>query len=133
MPLTRGTITAASRVMLPVYVVFFTLLGLTYLLTPLSRLLASPGLAYADALLSLRVWGGLFLVAAVVMAAAMVTQSRIAFRFALILCGLSMATFTAALMVAIFKSEASPAAWSWSAFVVAACVASERSLAAGEQ
>lgn len=132
MPLDRQNITVASRVMLPTYAAFFTAVGLNYLLTPLDRLLNSPGLAYCHALVSLRVWGVVFLGAAVVMSAALIRHHRTAFRFALILCGLSMSLFAVALVFAYFRGEATPTGWVYPAFIIAACVASYRSLTVGE-
>lgn len=133
MPLDRTTVTVASRIMLPVYVVFFTLLGLTYLLTPIGRLVESPGLAYADGFLTLRGWGALFLAAAAVMAAALVRHERDWFRAALFFCAVCMAFFAAVLLWAGLHGEASFAAWSWPGIVVAACFASYRSLTTGER
>lgn len=132
MPLDRAHVTAASRIMLPVYVVFFALVGGTYLFTPLGRLQQSPGLAYADALLTLRAWGGLFVAAALLMSAALVAHRREWFRFALMFCGLAMAVWAIVLVLAFLDGGASPTAWVWPGLVVAACVASYRSLTVKE-
>ena len=132
MPLTRATMTRASRVMLPTYVFFFAGLGANYTATPAVRLTASPALAYVDGLMPLRAWGGLFLAAAALMVAALVSQKRIVFRFALLLCAWSMVVWAAANLLAAFRSQATPLGWLWPLFVVAACVASYRSLTVRE-
>lgn len=132
MPLDRDHVTRASRIMLPTYAAFFGILGTIYLAAPLAKLTASPGLAYADHLLSLRWWGALFLAAAVTMVAALVRRRREWFVAALFLCGLSMAVFSAAQVAAVTVGGASPGSPFWPGFVTAACVASYRSLTARE-
>lgn len=132
MPLTRATVTSSSRLMLPAYVAFFAVVGGNWLATPRERLLASPGLAYADALLTIRAWGALFLGAAVVMAAALATRHRDAFRGALLFCFLTLLCWAAVMVFAAFRSETTPSGWAWPAFIATACLASYRSLTARE-
>jgi hypothetical protein len=129
-PLTRESVTAASRVMLPAYVLFFAALGGNYILTPTSRLLDSPGLRYANGVMPLRVWGALFLISAALMLIALGTHKRILYRYALLLCGLTMLLLTIVYILAAFHSDATPAGWIWPALVVAACAASYRSITA---
>ena len=124
--------TVASRIMLPVYVLFFAGLGINYLATPPARLKASPALAYAASIMPLPAWGALFLAAAVLMAAALVTGARTLYRFALLLCALAMGVWTVLNIAAVFATKATPGGWLWPFLVVAACAASYRSLTAGE-
>lgn len=132
MTLTRATVTRASRIMLPAYVVLFTLLGLNYTLTNKDRLLYSPGLAYAEQVISLRAWGLLFLTVAVLMAAALLSHRRTLYRFGLWLCIVSMTTWASILAAAAMLADASPSAWVWPGFVAVACYASHQSLLARE-
>lgn len=50
------------------------------------------------------------------------------YRYALLLCALSMTVWTLVGIAAIFASRASPGVWAWPALVVAACAASYQSL-----
>lgn len=128
MPLTRATVTAASRVMLPSYPVLFTALGMNYLADS-GRLARSPGLAWIDAhLMPLPGWGLVFLIAATLMVAALLTHHRLVYRLALWMCLLSTAAFAAAMAGAVAFGTASYTAPVWPAFVACCCWASERSL-----
>lgn len=132
MPLTRANVTVASRIMLPTYVAFFAALGLSYLFGPHAPLAASPALAFADDVMPLAAWGGVFLGCSVLMVFALVVHRRLLFRFALRMCALSMLVWAAILLLATLAGDASASAPAWSAFVATACLASDRSLAAGE-
>ena len=132
MPLTRANVTKASRTMLPTYVFFFAGLGANYTATPARRLKASPALEYVSRFMPLPAWGALFLAAAALMVGALISQKRIVYRFALLLCAWSMAVWTVANLLAGFRSDATPLGWLWPAFVVAACIASYRSLTVRE-
>lgn len=132
MPLDRAHVTRASRIMIPVYVGFFAILGLNYLLTPHVRLIASPALDYTDGVMTLHAWGALFLAAAALMVVAMVSATRQLYLYGLLLCAISMVLFTAAAALAPFFSQASPGGWVWPGFVLAACFATYRSLSKGE-
>lgn len=132
MTLTRQNVTAASRIMLPTYVIFFAWLGLSYIFGPDAPLTAAPALAFADALMPLVVWGWLFVACAVVMTAALLLHLRLMFRFALRMCGLSMLAWAVVILLATLAGEASLSACAWSAFVATACWASDRSLAVRE-
>jgi hypothetical protein len=90
MPLTRDTVTAASQITLPLYVVTFTLLGINYVVTPSHTLTLNPALAFADSVMPLKAWGGLFIACAALMCAALLQHRRLPYRFALRLCGISM-------------------------------------------
>lgn len=132
MPLDRANVTRASRIMLPVYVVFFAAIGLNYLLTPHVRLIASPALYATDRVMPLHAWGALFLAAAALMVVALLLRRRPLYMYALLLCAISMGLFTLAAIAAPFSSQATPGGWVWPGFVVAACFASYRSLDVGE-
>lgn len=132
MPLTRDTITIASRLMLPTYCAFFALLGINYVTTPRSIVDASPALAFADAIMPLPAWGGLFLTCSVVMLGALIAHRRILFRLALRICALSMMLWAVIIGGASLSGDATPLAFIWPAFPAVACIASDRSLAARE-
>lgn len=128
MPLDRASVTAASRIMLPAYVIFFGVTGLTYLFTPYDRLVASPSLAYANTIMDLRGWGIVFLGASTLMLSALLSGNRSLYRYALLMCAVAMTVWTAVTILAVFNSPASPSSWCWPAIVLVACIASERSL-----
>lgn len=132
MPLDRTHMTVASRIMLPRYVVFFAVVASNYLFTPLGRLLESPGLSYANELMSLRWWGLAFLAAALAMFAALLRRERDWFRAALLFCRLAMLVWVVVLAFAALLGQASPSAWVWPWLVEGACKASYRSLTVRE-
>ena len=131
MPLTRDSVTAASRVMLPTYVVFFALLGMNYTITG-TRLLESPALEYADRILPLPAWGCMFLTMSAVMAVALMQRERLWFRFALWLAIVCLGVWAVVFLLAAILTDASPTAATWPAFAAIACFASDRSLLKGE-
>jgi hypothetical protein len=132
MPLDREHITRASLVMLPTYVGMFVVLGCGYMLIPNARALSNPPLAYADSVLPLTVWGGLFLAIGLLMAVSLMTRHRTAFRYALSLGSLCMGIWTVVFVVAAFNSATTPIAWVYPAVITLACHASNRSLTKGE-
>jgi hypothetical protein len=128
MPLTRHTVTAASRIMLPTYPFLFAGLGINYV-TDADRLDQSPGLRWIDGhLMPLPGWGLVFLGAAALMVVALVARRRLLYRFALWMCLLASAAFAVALACAVLFGIASYTAPIWPAFVARCCWASERSL-----
>ena len=134
MPLTRATVTVASRIMLPTYAMFFAGVGLSLILTPGERLVQTPAFLYADRLISLTWWGIGYLVLAVVMLWAMAVHSRMAYRYALSAAFVWMASWAAlSFAAALDGGQASFSAWTWPAFVAVACWATLASLAAGEK
>lgn len=133
MPLTRDTVTAASRIMLPTYVAMFAAIGLSYVLGPHKIAAASPALAFADRMMPLPAWGALFLGCSTVMAGALLTHRRMLYRWALRMCGVSMCIWAVVIGLATLNGDATPAAAAWPAFVAVACLATDRSLAAGER
>lgn len=75
MPLTRETVTIASRLMLPVYMVVSGYIGLCYILSPDERLQGA-SLAVARLLLPMWAWGLLALVLAGGVLVAILSHSR---------------------------------------------------------
>ena len=132
MALTRDSVTVASRIMLPAYVVLFAGLGLNYTLTPEPRLRLTPSLDYAARLMPLSAWGWLFLIVAALMVAALLSHRRGLYRYALLLCALAMAVWAVSAALAALESSATPLGWLWPGFVVACCLASYRSLTVRE-
>lgn len=131
MPLTRDSVTAASRIMLPTYVVFFAALGLNYLIAD-GTASASPALAYIDTLMPLKVWGAVFLCCSALMVVAMLRRGRTLFRFPLRFCALAMIVWAGFIAAASITGNATPLSAAWAAFIAVACLASDRSLAARE-
>ena len=131
MPLDREHITAASRIMLPTYVVFFATLGVNYVIADTSSL-NNPVLDYVDDVMPLPVWGCLFLFCSFVMVSAMATRRRALYRWALRMCGLSMLFWATVIFLATLAGDASLFSAVWSLFVATACLASDRSLARQE-
>lgn len=127
-PLDRANMTAASRVMLPAYVVFFSWVGITYLFTPRERLNDSPTLRYTNTVVDLRALGILLLAAGVLMLVALLTGSRDVSRYALTLAGICHAIIFVVFLFASIKAGASPAAAAWPFLGAAACTASYRSV-----
>lgn len=128
MPLDRDHLTVASRITVPTYVVFFTVLGANFLLGPEGRNTSSPMLRYADTLMDIRVWGALFLGCGILMLAAMWRHERDLYRFGLLVCALSMAAWTAVAILGIFTEPVSFSAWAWPGAMTAFCLATNRSL-----
>lgn len=133
MPLDRDHMTVASRIMLPTYVALFTGLGIAAALTPIDRLVATPFFRYANHLMSMRAWGGLFIACGLLMLVALLRQSRTLYQYALLVCGLSMAVWSVVAVVGIWFEPISFSAWLWPAFATRACWASNKSLERGEQ
>jgi hypothetical protein len=128
MPLDRAHLTVASRIMVPAYVVFFGFVGANFMLSSFHRLVASPMLRYADQVLSIRLWGALFATCALLMLAALMLKHRDLYRFALLLCAVSMSVWTLVAIAGVFVEPISYSAWVWPALVATACFASNRSL-----
>lgn len=133
MVLDRDHVTVASRIMLPTYVVFFSVIGGNFALAQRPRLFESPMLRYADHLMPIQLWGGLFVTCALIMLAAMLRRDRLLYRYGLLVCGMAMAVWTAVAVVGLLVEPISYSAWAWPAFVTCACAASDRSLSKHEQ
>lgn len=133
MSLTRATVTAASRTMLPTYPAFCGAIGLNFLIRGAD--LTTVGVFYevAHEMLPLRVWGFLFLVVAVVQVGALVYRRRWTYQVGLALMVGLMTTWAFVGAVAAVRDMGSYTAPVWPAFVALACIASFRSLNTGEQ
>ena len=132
MTLTRDNVTAASRVMLPTYVIFFAAVGVNYIGAN-GTADATPALAFVGNVMPLPAWGVMFLGCAALMAAALLRGRRLLYRFALRMCALSMALWAVAVIAASISGDATPLAAVWAGFVARACLATDRSLAVGER
>lgn len=130
MPLDRDHITSASRVMLPSYVVFFGGLGAGYIAG--FRIGQNPMLRFANEIMPLQVWGGVFVCCSLLMVAAMVRGSRMLYRYALNVCAISMFVWTTVAVIGIFYQPVTFTAPLWPFLVMQACRASNRSLLRGE-
>lgn len=130
--LTWDNITVASKIMVPAYVGFFGTLALSFLFTGVPDLVKTPGLRYADHIMTIRGWGLLFSGVVIVMVIALIQRHRSLFRWALIMGAISMAIWAVLMVFAVTNAGASPSAFSWPAFIGGACIASNRSLLKGE-
>lgn len=128
MPLDRNHITVASKVMLPTYIIFFGVVGLNFALSQTPRLFESPMLRYANELMSIRAWGGVFLACSAIMLTALIAHHRFLYRYGLMVCCVSMAVWATVAFAGIFTEPVSFSAWAWPAALAAACWASNRSL-----
>lgn len=133
MPLDREHITAASAIMTKVYIGFFGIVGINFMLGPAVRVGASPMLRYADTIMPIQAWGGVFLGCSVLMLGAVIEKNRLWYRFALLMCAVSMIVWALIAAVGAFVEPVSYAAWAWPALVAAACLATNRSLLRGER
>lgn len=133
MPLTKKSVTLASRVMLPIYPAFALSVGISFVATPLGRLLASPTLQFANEVFPLRLWGYGFLTVAVVLIAALLVNNRRTYLIALAVMCVWMAFYTAVTAWSAFSGGGSFSAWTWPAFIAVACWATMLSLAARER
>jgi len=136
MPLTRQNVTAASRVMLPAYVVLTGTIGLVYTLDPGHRLADVPALTVARMLMggSMTGWGLLFLGVTAILLAAFLSHRRLLFVLGLYLCGATFAMWAclygASTVTTPGTSLLSPV---FPLFVCACCYASAKSLLRGER
>lgn len=133
MPLTRTNITAASRVMLPTYALFFGAVGLSLVATPQARLHRTPAFEYADRWVDLTLWGTGYLAVAVALVLALALRNRRGYRTALAAGFVWMIGWAILTLLAAFNGAATYSAWIWPAFIAVACWASLVSLAAGER
>ena len=132
MPLTRANVTAASRVMLPVYVITFCWIGGSWAFTDEGRLIKTPALEYANAVLPLPFWGVLLVWTGLLILGAILSGRRDFCRLALWVGLVVMGVFCALFTFAAAYGQASPSAPAWPFIIAAACFASDRSLLKGE-
>lgn len=128
----RSTITAASRVMLPTYALFFAGVGFSLILTPESRLRQTPTFRYLDTIADLTWWGAGFLAVAGGMLLCLLRHRRTWYQRLLAVAIVWMTGYTVMTAIAAFNGQTSFAAWTWPAFVAIACWASLRSITSGE-
>lgn len=129
MPLTRATVTVASRKMLPTYPIFALWLGLIYAVDPGTRLAGSP----AFPLLPIAVWGGGFIFSGLVLGASLIGQFRDLYVYALAPLMVWCAVWTVMLAWAAVFDGGSFSAPALPAFVARACWATMLSLLAEER
>lgn len=135
MPLTRATVTAASRVMLPAYVALTAVIGAVYTFDPTRRLNGVHALAVPRAVMggTMTLWGVMFLSIASLMAVAFLTHRRALFVTGLYLCAATFLFWAGMYTVSVFvDQETSILAPVYPLFVVVACHASATSLLRGE-
>lgn len=134
MPLTRTNVTAASRVMLPAYVVLTASVGAVYTFDPLRRLAGVPALAVPRMLMPMTGWGLVFFGVAAVMFAAFLSKRRHLFIVGLYLCAATFLLwgimYAASVATEPTTSVLAPA---YPLFVVVCCYASAKSLLRGER
>lgn len=131
--LTSANVTAASRIMLPTYVVLATYLGLLYIVDPQGRVQRAPGLSLAREMMPMPAWGACFLTIAALMTFALLSRRRRFFMYALYLYAVAAVLWAGIYLGATQLSpDASYGAPAWPLFVAVACHASARSLARGE-
>lgn len=129
MPLDRSHITAASKIMLPTYVVLATLAGLVYTFDPLGRVAGIHTLAFQRSVMPLWIWGCLFLGLAALMVLALARHSRDGFAFALAVSAVTWFAWGCLYLVsAATDPQASILAPAFPWFVATACIASMVSL-----
>lgn len=132
MPLTRATVTIASRVMLPAYPVFAAIVGFSFVTTPRERIEATASLRYADQVVPLPLWGGAFVAVAALLAVALAAHSRRLYQAVLGLMAVWMLIYSFVLIGSALYGLASWSAWAWPSFIACACWASLLSLESKE-
>lgn len=132
MPLTRANVTAASRVMLPLYPALYLAVGVAFLTQAATRT-SGPAFDVAKMVIPIPAWGLLFAGVAVVEIVALVAHNRRAYQFALIpgagLAGFWAVVITSSATQSLFVSYTSGM---WVAGMAVAQAASARSLARHE-
>lgn len=131
MPLTRTTVTVAQRVMVPVNIAFATALGYAYTFES-TQLIKSTAYRGADDILPLQVWGVGFLGIAAWLSVAAVLGRRAVFVAGLAWLGVWMVVWAGVFIRVYIEGGATFLAWTFPAYVAAACWASMLSLLARE-
>lgn len=131
--LNRTSVTVASRIMLPAYVVLSTAFGVDYLFDPLGRVEHQSALTYQRSVMDMRIWGALLLLLAFGMIVALVVHSRSSFVVALAVCASVWFVWGCLYVIsAVQDPGASPLAPVVAWFVSVCCLASMASLMSGE-
>ncbi len=129
MPLNRKSITIASRVMLPTYILFALVVGVIYILDPNGSLGNSPALRYQNEVLPWPVWGGVLVAEGLAMAVAwFVSHRRMVFAFVLAMYAVTMLLLSVTNLVGIIVASATPLAPLYPFFIAVASTASIASL-----
>jgi hypothetical protein len=131
-PLTRQTVTAASRVMLPVYPILAAWMGVAYLFGGPAR---TSGASYtaAKSWLPIPTWGAMFIVLAVLLLIGYAQRSRPMVAFALTVTAAAYTVWAACFVWSLFTvTDASLVAPAWPLFVAVACFASATSVIRSE-
>lgn len=132
MPLNRTNVTAASRIMLPLYPLCFIPLGLMFLLQSSART-SGPVYDVARYLAPMWVWGIVFMLVGLIEVAALLVHNRRVYVFALT-CGAGLSTFWGCLIFAAAVNSpvvSFTGGW-WYLIPIAAHLASARSVARKE-
>lgn len=132
MPLDRTHITRASHITLPLYVFVNAGFGLALVLEPVRELLGVPAYRTLHAMFGIRVWGWLFVGAAVVQLAAILRGRRDPYMYALGLGMILGGLLTVSLAVGAIKGTNPWTAPWFPLFYTGGCLASLVSLAARE-
>lgn len=136
MPLTRATVTAASRIMLPAYVLLTAWFGFQYLFDPTGRINRSHGLVYPRQVMggTMAPWGLVFLGLAALMLLAIALRNDTTFALAL---GMGVVVFLIWFWCSVKSmsldptvAPTAPAVW---LFIATACFASLVSLVKRER
>lgn len=131
-PLTRSSVTAASRIMLPTYPIFAGLIGINFVTLGAPIIKDSPALRYATTIADLEVWGYGFLIVASILGISLCLHRRQGYEVALSVMIVWMTIWACVMVAAAFYGNASPTAWAWPAFVARAGWASLVSVKTGE-
>ena len=128
----RNELTPATTIMVPAYAVFFGWIGLSHLITPLARLLLTPGLRRFHDQVDLRIWGAIFLFVAGCLVFAMVRpgspRARPAASYVLLMGAIVMGVWMLFLIGASAFGQASLGAGAYAFLPMMACYASYRAV-----
>jgi hypothetical protein len=133
MPLNKENVTLGTWVMMPTYLIFAAGVGAGTLLTPVSRLLQTPTLAYANSYVPIHAWGVVFLVVAGSLAVSRLLEHRTAYMATLSIMLLWIGFYALMCVFAADNGQAAWSSWLWPTFVARACWATLLSLAAREK
>lgn len=129
MPLDRENVTAASRIMLPAYIVLNSGFGMVLILDPTNTIKNARALRWQDGVLDLSAWGAWLTLLALLLAFAWFrNHNRDLGSFAIAVSAVSWLVFGGAWAVAIWTDGATPLGPMLAAFVVTAHYASLKSI-----
>jgi hypothetical protein len=131
MPIKRDSVTIASKIMIPAYVLLTFGLGFVYLVDPLNNIDQDKPLVIPRTVMGgdMEPWGILFLVLSLVMCLTLWRGSRLALCFGLCACAVTFLLWSVLYVASCYTDPLAPAtAPMYPAFVATACVASTYSL-----